>query len=163
MIFDEATEVYTFLDRNTAEIIDRDPDLIRCADSHIDEITARRILKSVGSDGNIFVLDDSDPRIQKLLPLVTLRENPGFDAAAHLSQANVTVRLKDGRTVAERADGARGYPGRLTDDELNTKFVACAQRSLAPAAAARVLDALRAIEATPNIAELTQLCLLVDR
>ena len=52
---------------------------------------------------------------------------------------------------------------RLTDDELNTKFVACAQRSLAPAAAARVLDALRAIEATPNIAELTQLCLLVDR
>ena len=104
-----------------------------------------------------------DPRIQKLLPLVTLRANPGFDAAAHLSQANVTVRLKDGRTVAERADGARGYPGRLTDDELNTKFVACAQRSLAPAAAARVLDVLRAIEATPNIAELTQLCLLVDR
>src|SRR4051794_34868587 len=33
---------------------------------HIDEITARRILKSVGSDGNIFVLDDSDPRIQNL-------------------------------------------------------------------------------------------------
>ncbi len=104
-----------------------------------------------------------DPRIQKLLPLVTLRANPDFDAAAHLSQANVTVRLKDGRTVAERADGARGYPGRLTDDELNTKFVACAQRSLAPAAAARVLDVLRAIEATPNIAELTQLCLLADR
>ncbi len=32
----------------------------------IDETTTRRILKSVGSDGNIFVFDDSDPRIQNL-------------------------------------------------------------------------------------------------
>lgn len=32
----------------------------------IDETTARRILKSVGSDGNIFVFDDSDQRIQTL-------------------------------------------------------------------------------------------------
>src|SRR5438093_7272615 len=99
-----------------------------------------------------------DPRIQELLPAVTLRANPAFDAAAPLSQANVTVRLKDGRTVSERADGARGYPGRLTDDELNTKFLACAQRSLTQEAALQVLDLLRTIETTPNIAELTQLC-----
>lgn len=32
----------------------------------VDEKTTRRILKSVGSDGNIFVFDDSDPRIQNL-------------------------------------------------------------------------------------------------
>ncbi|HEX3319690.1 MAG TPA: hypothetical protein VHR84_03225 [Terriglobales bacterium] len=32
----------------------------------IDEKTTRRILKSLGSDGNIFVFDDSDPRIQNL-------------------------------------------------------------------------------------------------
>lgn len=32
----------------------------------IDEATARRILKSVGSDGNIFLFDDSDQRIQNL-------------------------------------------------------------------------------------------------
>jgi hypothetical protein len=32
----------------------------------IDEGTTRRILKSVGSDGNVFVFDDSDPRIQNL-------------------------------------------------------------------------------------------------
>jgi 2-methylcitrate dehydratase PrpD len=99
-----------------------------------------------------------DPRVQSLLPIVTMRTNPAFDAAAPLSQANVTVRLKDGRAVSERADGARGYPGRLTDDELNTKFLACARRSLTHGAAVRVLDVLTAIEATPNIAELTQLC-----
>jgi hypothetical protein len=32
----------------------------------VDEATTRRILKSVGSDGNIFVFDDSDQRIQNL-------------------------------------------------------------------------------------------------
>jgi 2-methylcitrate dehydratase PrpD len=99
-----------------------------------------------------------DPRIQDLLPLVTLRANPGFDAAAPLSQANVTVRLKDGRTFADRADGARGYPGRLTDEELHTKFIACAKRSLTHGAAVQVLAALRAVEGMPNIAGLTQLC-----
>ena len=99
-----------------------------------------------------------DPRIQKLLPVVTLRANRDFDAAAPLSQANVTVRLKDGRTVSERADGARGYPGRLTDDELHTKFIACAQRSLKLGAATKVLDVLRTIETMPNIAELTHAC-----
>ena len=35
---------------------------------------------------------------RRLLPAVTLRVNSSFDAAAPLSQANVTVRLKDGRT-----------------------------------------------------------------
>ena len=38
-----------------------------------------------------------DSRVQRLLPAVTLRTNSSFDAAAPLSQANVTVRLKDGR------------------------------------------------------------------
>jgi 2-methylcitrate dehydratase PrpD len=99
-----------------------------------------------------------DSNIQNLLPLVTLRANPAFDAAAPLSQAKVTVRLENGHTVTERADGARGYPGRLTEDELNTKFLACAQRSLSRGAALQVLDLLRAIETTPNIAELTRLC-----
>lgn len=32
----------------------------------IDEASARRVLKSVGSDGNIFLFDDSDQRIQNL-------------------------------------------------------------------------------------------------
>jgi 2-methylcitrate dehydratase PrpD len=99
-----------------------------------------------------------DARVQKLLPLVTLRARSEFDAAAPLSQANVTVRLKGGQTVSEREDGARGYPGRLTDDELNTKFLACAQRSLTRAAALQVLDVLRRIETLRDITELTQVC-----
>jgi hypothetical protein len=92
------------------------------------------------------------------LPVVTLRANPAFVSAAPLSQASVTVRLKDGRTVAQRADGARGYPGRLTDDELSTKFVSCAELSLRVGKATQVLDSLRRIEGMPNISELIRLC-----
>ena len=64
-----------------------------------------------------------DPRVQALLPRVTLRANPAFDDAAPLSQAQVTVRLRDGRSLIGRADGARGYPGRLSEDELTAKFL----------------------------------------
>jgi 2-methylcitrate dehydratase PrpD len=97
-----------------------------------------------------------EPRVQKLLPAVTLRVDPSFDAAAPLSQANVTVRVKDGRTVASRADGARGYPGRLSDEELGTKFLACARRVLSESAAVRALNAVRRVESIGNIAELTE-------
>jgi 2-methylcitrate dehydratase PrpD len=99
-----------------------------------------------------------DPRVQQLLPRVMLRANPSFDSAAPLSQANVTIQLKDGRTIQHRADGARGYPGRLTDDELHTKFLACGQRSLTREAAVRAFEMLGAVEAITNVASLTELC-----
>ena len=41
-----------------------------------------------------------DPRVQALLPRVALRADPAFDAAAPLSQAQVTVRLRDGRSCS---------------------------------------------------------------
>lgn len=99
-----------------------------------------------------------DTRVQLLLPKVNLRANTAFDAAAPLSQANVTVRLRDGRTIAERADGARGYPGRLTDEEVATKFLGCAARSLSPDRAEAALDAARSIDRVENIRALTALC-----
>jgi 2-methylcitrate dehydratase PrpD len=71
-----------------------------------------------------------NPSVQALMPHVTLRANGTFDAAAPLSQARVTVRLHDGRAWTQHADGARGYPGRLTVDELSAKFVDCASRAL---------------------------------
>jgi 2-methylcitrate dehydratase PrpD len=99
-----------------------------------------------------------DPRIQALMTRVTMRANPAFDAAAPLSQARVSVRLRDGRVVADRADGARGYPGRLSDDELATKFLGCAQRLLTRAGADRAFTAWRAIGESTDISALTALC-----
>jgi 2-methylcitrate dehydratase PrpD len=80
--------------------------------------------------------------VQSLMPRVMLRANPAFDTAAPLSQARVTVRLHDGREWSERADGARGYPGRLSDRELSAKFADCAARTLGPTEARHAWDAL---------------------
>jgi len=98
-----------------------------------------------------------DSRVQSLVPAVTLRTNSSFDKAAPLSQAKVTVTLKDRRVFEERADGARGYPGRLSAEELATKFMACARRSLTEDAAERALAAVRTMESISNVVELTKL------
>ena len=101
-----------------------------------------------------------DERVQALMTRVTMRANPAFDAAGPpLSQARVSVRLRDGRTVADRADGARGYPGRLSDEELSTKFLGCAGKSLAKEAAVRAYDALRAMDGAADVRALTALSL----
>jgi 2-methylcitrate dehydratase PrpD len=97
----------------------------------------------------------ADARVQQLLPRVTLRANTAFDAAAPLSQARVTVRLRDGRTLTGQADGARGYPGRLTDAELATKFLGCAERSLSRRAARLALQGWRGIDSAPKVTALT--------
>ena len=80
--------------------------------------------------------------VQALMPRVTLRANAEFDTAAPLSQALVTVRLRDGREWSQHADGARGYPGRLTDEELSAKFEDCAARALGPSGAGHAWGAL---------------------
>jgi 2-methylcitrate dehydratase PrpD len=97
----------------------------------------------------------NDPRVQQILPRVSMRANPAFDAAAPLSQALVTVHLRDGRTLVEKADGARGYPGRLTDAELAAKFLGCAERSLSKRAARLALAGWRAIDTAPKVSVLT--------
>jgi 2-methylcitrate dehydratase PrpD len=75
------------------------------------------------------------PDVQALMPRVGLRANAAFDTSAPMSQARVTVHLSDGREWSQHADGARGYPGRLTNEELSEKFEDCAGRTLGPSAA----------------------------
>ena len=96
-----------------------------------------------------------NPVIRSVMPRVTLRANEAFDEAAPLSQARVTVRLHDGRTLTQSADGARGYPGRLTEDELAAKFAGCAGRSLTGSAAQEAWAALRSIDGLADVRELT--------
>jgi 2-methylcitrate dehydratase PrpD len=90
---------------------------------------------------------------------ITMRVDPTLDAAApSLTQAHVVVRLRDGRVLTASANGARGYPEKpATDDELATKFTACATQTLSAAYAARTLDALRDIESIPDVRTLTEL------
>ena len=85
-----------------------------------------------------------DPDVQALMPRVSLRANAAFDTFAPLSHARVTVTLRDGRAWSQHADGARGYPGRLTNEELSAKFEDCASRALGPSAARDAWDILTA-------------------
>jgi 2-methylcitrate dehydratase PrpD len=96
-----------------------------------------------------------DAAVQSLMPRVTLRANPEFDAAAPLSQARVTVRLRDGREWSAGADGARGYPGRVSEQELSTKFADCASRALTASAATSAWASLSAIAGITDVRTLT--------
>jgi 2-methylcitrate dehydratase PrpD len=99
-----------------------------------------------------------DPRVQAVMPGVSMRINPAFDAAAPLSQANVSIRLRDGRTLSHRQDGARGYPGRLSDGELGAKFLGCAQRSLSKVQAEAALAAARSLSQADSVQTLVNAC-----
>jgi 2-methylcitrate dehydratase PrpD len=94
-----------------------------------------------------------DDRVRELMSRVHMRTDPSLDGvAAALTQARVTLYLRDGRVVSQYADGARGYPTRpARPEELEAKFTSCARRVLSDAAATRALGALRQLEALDNV------------
>ncbi len=102
------------------------------------------------------VLNDRD--VRSLMTRVAMRVDPGFDGAAPaLTQSRVTVRLRDGRTLVEAANGARGYPAQpASDEELATKFLGCARRVLSERDAERALAMLRAIETVADVRDVTR-------
>jgi 2-methylcitrate dehydratase PrpD len=100
------------------------------------------------------------PEIQRLMPRVELRADPSFDTAPPLSTARVTVRLGDGRVLTESAAGARGYPERLTSEELAVKFGDCASRSLTAQQATAAWTELNRIDRVADIRDLTAVLVL---
>jgi 2-methylcitrate dehydratase PrpD len=101
----------------------------------------------------------SDAAILSLQSRVTMRVDPTLDPSApSLTQARVTVRLRDGRVLIAEANGARGYPDRpASDQQLAVKFTSCATQTLSPPEAASALAALRDIDALADVRTLTPL------
>jgi 2-methylcitrate dehydratase PrpD len=95
----------------------------------------------------------ADSAVRALMPRVTMKVDRSFDGVAPaLTQARVTIRLKDGRGLTRQANGARGYPANpATDAELDAKFLACARRVLSDEAGDRALSLLRAIEGLDDL------------
>ena len=95
----------------------------------------------------------ADPAIVAMQARVTMRIDPALDASAPpLTQAKVTVRLRDGRVLTASANGARGYHDRpASDDELAAKFMSCATQAMSESRAAAALAALRDIESVADI------------
>jgi 2-methylcitrate dehydratase PrpD len=101
----------------------------------------------------------ADPAILALQSRITMRVDPALDMSAPpLTQAHVTVRLRDGRVLTASANGARGYPERpASDAELATKFTSCATPALSDSRAEQALEALHDIESVADVRELTRL------
>jgi 2-methylcitrate dehydratase PrpD len=98
----------------------------------------------------------SDPGLVAMQSRVSMRIDPTLDASAPpLTQARVTVRLRDGRVLTACANGARGYPDRpASDDELAAKFTSCATQTLGWTRAAQALAVLRDIETVADVRDL---------
>ena len=85
------------------------------------------------------------PSVVNLVSRVVMHadENVGRDAPP-LTQARIVVCLRDGRTIERSVDGARGYPKKpATTDELNQKFLCCAERAIPKASANKALHYLQ--------------------
>ncbi|MXZ71494.1 MAG: MmgE/PrpD family protein [Acidobacteria bacterium] len=103
------------------------------------------------------------PDVVRLVPRVTMRadERLGRDAPP-LTEARITLRLTDGRTLERAVRGARGYPENpASAAELDDKFLACAQRAVPPEAAEAALGWLRTLDEAPTARSLA--CHLATR
>ena len=68
----------------------------------------------------------------------------------------MTVRLRDGRTLASPPRGAQGHPGTpLSAEALRAKFLGCATRVLDRDEAEGVAEQLEHLEDIPDIRALT--------
>ncbi|HUE89797.1 MAG TPA: MmgE/PrpD family protein [Vicinamibacterales bacterium] len=99
----------------------------------------------------------SNAGVTALMPRVTMRVDPSVDGTGPpLTQARVSVRLRDGRVLTAHANGARGYPERpAADAELDAKFLECARRALPDASCETALAMLRQIGQVEDIRLLT--------
>ena len=94
-----------------------------------------------------------DPKVTSLMARVTVRVDDQIgQGKPALTEARVRVRLKDGRTLAQDAHGARGYPANpASDADLASKFIACATRVRSATHAGEALATLRKIDQLGSI------------
>jgi len=100
-----------------------------------------------------------DPRIARLIERTTIREIPEYSKAhPHEWPCRIELVARGGARKAAEARYFKGHAKRpLTDQEIERKFRALAQKVLAPAQMAAVLAKTWALEQLSDIAELLEL------
>ena len=100
-----------------------------------------------------------DPKVIALMSRAAMRVDPSLDGVGPpLTQARITIRLRDGRRVSQAANGARGYPERPPSDaDLGAKFMACARRTISATSADKALAMWRQIEEVDDVRTLIDL------
>jgi 2-methylcitrate dehydratase PrpD len=100
------------------------------------------------------------PDVKALMPKVRMFVHPEQTTRECLPTrfSEVTITLKDGRTLSKRVAQAKGQPRNpLTADELEAKFRDCAARVLPPERVVSVLSAVRSLETVPDVGEVARL------
>ena len=100
-----------------------------------------------------------DPRVAELMPRIAMHVDPSLDGKGPaLTQARITITLRDGRKVSREANGARGYPERpVSGEDLAAKFMTCARRILPDDVAQRALAMLQRIDGVDDVRKLTEI------
>ena len=98
-----------------------------------------------------------DGGIAALVPRVRMVVDPTLpDDLEQRAWTRVSVRLRDGRTIAEAPRGASGHPNMpLSDAQLRDKFLGCAAGVLPRGDAEAVADQIVQLDAVPDIRALT--------
>ena len=97
-------------------------------------------------------------RDSALMSRVRMRVDPSLDGIGQpLTQARITVRLRDGRVLMRAADGARGYPERpASDAELDRQVPAVRRTDAVVRRRPRRARATSRHRTAPNLASLLQ-------
>ena len=105
-----------------------------------------------------------DSSIRDLGEKIAMTHNPAFEDGVDRRPSEVTVRLKEGRTLSHRVDCPKGGPeSPMTAAEIREKFSQCAGRALGKEEVARALELLENLEQLGDPAPLFRLLLGGDR
>lgn len=103
-------------------------------------------------DGNFAAFDD--PRIGRLAARVTLRRDPGMEAAFPLrQQARVAISLTSGRRLSTFLEDLPDFG----PDDVRARFRRCAAAALGRARAAELEEAVTTLESLPDAARIAAL------
>lgn len=95
------------------------------------------------------------PEYRKLMQRVTVEHNPAFTDG----QAEVVIKLTDGRTVSQKVDCPLGAPLKpLSDSDLEKKFRDLCGDSVASGRMDAIVETVMNFESTGQVSELTRLC-----
>ena len=100
------------------------------------------------------------PEVQKLMERVRFGVNPVAEAAGYNKMTSILeIHLKDGRTIAGKADFAKGSPAiPMSYEEVADKFLDCAAFARWPAERAKAtVEVVRKLETLPDVRKLMEL------
>jgi 2-methylcitrate dehydratase PrpD len=99
-----------------------------------------------------------DPKVVELMKRVTLHVDQELEALGYDQvRSRIRIRLKDGKTIEERADVARGHPLKpMSWAEIREKFRDCARRVLTLSNTESAIAAVSNLERMKSIAPLVE-------